>query len=290
MQWYYSEAGTQHGPLTDTVFLEHLRTGRISRSTLVWREGMAAWLPLQEVDTALLPREAMPPILAPPLIPVATDTVCAECGLTFAPDELIVVSGHRICAGCKPAFLQRLQEGAPLTALAAHRGVHRNGKNVVIENGAVMPERCVYCNAPTTWRKRRKFHWNSPWVYLLVFAPLVLIIVALVTRKTMQFDVLLCGEHSQRRKLNLRIWWGLFFGALVGIVGTPLLATQSPFIDDLVVALEIGFIVLFFTSLVLASRAASILTTQQIGRNAGAFRRAGRDYLASLPQWRGGEL
>ncbi len=114
MQWYYAEAGVQHGPLTETEFLERIRSGQITRSSPVWSERMATWLPFHEVEPALLPRETAPAIAPPPIVCTSADNRCIECGLTFAPEDLVQVSGHRVCAGCKPMLVQKLLEGVPV--------------------------------------------------------------------------------------------------------------------------------------------------------------------------------
>jgi len=48
-EWYYGIAGEQHGPVTR----EHLRAlaeqGRLDRGHMVWREGMAHWVPARSV-------------------------------------------------------------------------------------------------------------------------------------------------------------------------------------------------------------------------------------------------
>lgn len=39
---------------------------------------------------------------------------CAECNLTFPKDSLVAHLGIYVCARCKPIFLQKLTEGAPI--------------------------------------------------------------------------------------------------------------------------------------------------------------------------------
>jgi hypothetical protein len=46
---------------------------------------------------------------------------CGECNGTFAKRDLIAHQGVFICARCKPVFLQKLAEGAPI-------GLSRNSK------------------------------------------------------------------------------------------------------------------------------------------------------------------
>jgi len=42
-EWYYAEDDRQRGPVPLATLKEMARTGRITRSTLVWTEGMADW-------------------------------------------------------------------------------------------------------------------------------------------------------------------------------------------------------------------------------------------------------
>ena len=44
--WYYASAGQQLGPVDDAALDNLLRTGVIRLDTLIWREGMAGWQPL----------------------------------------------------------------------------------------------------------------------------------------------------------------------------------------------------------------------------------------------------
>jgi uncharacterized RDD family membrane protein YckC len=124
MNWYYVEQGQQAGPVNDNQLAELLRTGKINADALVWREGMAEWLPFNRVRTDLK-SFAAPPVVAPASASAegSTDTpiqsseaVCAECGKVFPADEMIRHGNARICASCKPIFMQKLAEGAPVLA------------------------------------------------------------------------------------------------------------------------------------------------------------------------------
>lgn len=48
--WYYASAGDYEGPFQEAFIGRKLRAGVISKSTLVWRDGMAEWLPLAETE------------------------------------------------------------------------------------------------------------------------------------------------------------------------------------------------------------------------------------------------
>jgi hypothetical protein len=45
-------------------------------------------------------------------MPAKPDNVCAECSGTFKREDMIAVGEHLVCAKCKPAFIQKLTEGA----------------------------------------------------------------------------------------------------------------------------------------------------------------------------------
>jgi hypothetical protein len=47
--WFYGKDGTQHGPVSDQEIGGLLQSGQIDGTTIIWREGMADWLPLSQV-------------------------------------------------------------------------------------------------------------------------------------------------------------------------------------------------------------------------------------------------
>ncbi len=69
-QWYYADdARHRHGPHSAEELRAHYRQRRIRRDTLVWREGLSEWLPLErvagEVDLDGLPDASLPPPMPP---------------------------------------------------------------------------------------------------------------------------------------------------------------------------------------------------------------------------------
>lgn len=112
--WYYSEDGQQRGPVLETDFESLRRDGKINSETLVWREGMADWRPWREIQPAAgapsMPTDSVPAPAAPadagPLV------ACSQCGRAFAPGEVLRYGHTAVCAACKPAFVQKLKEGA----------------------------------------------------------------------------------------------------------------------------------------------------------------------------------
>jgi uncharacterized RDD family membrane protein YckC len=109
MNWYYVEQGQQAGPLSDEQFDEMVRAGKIQPDTLVWREGMAGWMPCRDVKAGAAVSGATAAATS------ASEAVCVECGKIFPIDETISYGGSRVCANCKPVFLQKLKEGAVIS-------------------------------------------------------------------------------------------------------------------------------------------------------------------------------
>lgn len=111
MEWYYAEANQQRGPVGESEFQRLVDGGTIRDDTLVWRDGMANWLPYRDTRS---PAPASP-ALTPTTASVNGGIICAQCGKAFAPDDVIRLGEAWVCAECKPVFIQRLREGAEVT-------------------------------------------------------------------------------------------------------------------------------------------------------------------------------
>lgn len=47
--WFYGKDNTQHGPVSELEIRTLASSGQIDANTIVWREGMADWLPMKDV-------------------------------------------------------------------------------------------------------------------------------------------------------------------------------------------------------------------------------------------------
>lgn len=64
-QWYLGVDGKQVGPLAQREIQAQVSSGTVTAETLVWRAGMAAWLPLREVpELQAAPGSTPPPLPA----------------------------------------------------------------------------------------------------------------------------------------------------------------------------------------------------------------------------------
>jgi hypothetical protein len=114
MNWYYADSGQQRGPVSEAELLALVQAGRVTGATLVWHEGLPNWQPYELVAPS---PAGLEPALAPPVM-TAQNVVCVECGKTFSTEQAVRLGESWVCAGCKPLFLQRLAEGAPLPSVS----------------------------------------------------------------------------------------------------------------------------------------------------------------------------
>ena len=157
MEWYYAVDNQQQGPVSHQEFKELVKNKTIKSDTLIWREGMAQWQPLAQVikgkptaqpappqaprtdpadasstGSPIAPQQASGPEAtsapdtaaahaAPSVAPRAM-AVCSECGRTFAEEDVIPYGDSRICAACKPVFVQKLREGVGVSGSMEYAG------------------------------------------------------------------------------------------------------------------------------------------------------------------------
>lgn len=70
-QWYYTKVGLKQGPVPESELLQKIRRGEIDGGNLVWKEGMADWLPLSRVPelSGQAPSDASRAAAAPEAFP-----------------------------------------------------------------------------------------------------------------------------------------------------------------------------------------------------------------------------
>ncbi len=113
MNWYYARGDERMGPVDEAQIVALASTGQITPQTLVWREGMADWMPWGRAPQPLtadgLQAGAAHDGSAQSLLGYQP---CAACGRTFLADEMVAYQHILVCGDCKPVFFQRLREGA----------------------------------------------------------------------------------------------------------------------------------------------------------------------------------
>jgi membrane protease subunit (stomatin/prohibitin family) len=64
-QWFLGVGGEQQGPFDADALAAHARAGTLTAATLVWKDGMAAWTPAQDVPELASVLGSVPPPLPP---------------------------------------------------------------------------------------------------------------------------------------------------------------------------------------------------------------------------------
>ena len=123
MSWYYAADNQRIGPVDDTAFRALVAEGKITGETLVWREGMANWIPFSQSDRVASVATAGATSgtgMVPP--GTAGAAPCVECARTFPVDEMVSYEGRYICPQCKPLFFQKVKEGALVPGMHSYAG------------------------------------------------------------------------------------------------------------------------------------------------------------------------
>ncbi len=113
-----------------------------------------------------------------------------------------------------PYASPQTHSGVPLEAELVESSAWRNGNLLIVGHNAVLPPRCVKCNAPTDRpHKRFRMTWYSPLAYLGLLLGLVpFVLIVLLIQRKLVLDVGICEEHRHRRRL----------GIVVGLLGSAM--------------------------------------------------------------------
>lgn len=137
MSWYYADNGKQIGPVTDDEWKILTQSGRISPQTLVWKEGMAEWLPFSQTGFAPTPGVDD---LKKENGPIETG-ICCESGRVFPRSELVEIDGKLVSAEYKHILLQRVREGVQGTGLAEDPEIL--GSRIEAEGWSLSARSCI---------------------------------------------------------------------------------------------------------------------------------------------------
>jgi hypothetical protein len=152
----------------------------------------------------------------------------------------------------------------------------RHGPLLVAKYGAVLPPRCVKCNAPTDGpAKKQLFYWHHPaWLLLILISIFIYLIVALLIRNKAEVTYGLCQEHRQKRNRGVLIGLGILFLSVILFVAA--FAVGEP-------VLILPAMIVFVVALVVMIVKARTLMPTRIENNTANLKGCGEPFLASLP-------
>jgi len=169
-------------------------------------------------------------------------------------------------------------------------GVWRDGKILVMSQGAELPYRCVKTNEPAETFLRRKLSWHPPAIFATILAGvLIYVILAMVLSKKADIRVPISHRIRKRRTMAIIVGWLASLGGVgLTILTCILLAdSQNPAVKDALPFIVIGGIVFVIFSAVFSSSIASIVTPTKITDRHVWLRGVNADYLDLLPEWPG---
>lgn len=215
-----------------------------------------------------------------------TSLKCAQCGLVNFPTDQkckrcsAPLSAHaQSVVGTQQGIV--LQDGyvLPPPPGMGVAGVWRDASKLVMSKDALLPDRCVKCNAPTTGRLKRKLSWHHPAIYLIILvALLIYVIVAMVVRKNATVEIGLCDEHRAKRRRNILITWVL---VAIGVGGFALAIASND-------GTYFGFGALaLLGALIFGLVGVRIVTPAKIDDRFVWLRGVNKEYLDELPMWPG---
>jgi hypothetical protein len=151
--------------------------------------------------------------------------------------------------------------------------LRREGEFVVIPVlGASFPPRCVVCNEPGQHRLRRKLWWHPPGYYALICVGWVIYaIVAMIVRKSADFEIGLCDAHLARRRNAILLGW----------LGVPACIAAGALLIDLAPALATMLFIVSFGLLVTSLVMVRLVSASRI-QDGTAWIKVGRPFLDSL--------
>jgi uncharacterized RDD family membrane protein YckC len=121
MNLYYADEGRQVGPIDKNELQSLIKARKINSQTLVWQPGMEKWEELGFFVRRKTQSDS-PSIQPAPAVTTNKQSVCSECGRAFAEDDMIRFAEVRVCAACKPIFVQKIKEGVTIAGVMEYAG------------------------------------------------------------------------------------------------------------------------------------------------------------------------
>jgi len=182
------------------------------------------------------------------------------------------------CGTCDAAVAIGAVECTACGLSFASTSVFRRGKLLVVPRDTTLPSWCVLCDkraADAT--KKTEFSWHNPWIYVLLLSPLIYVVVALIVRKTMKFQVPLCSEHRRRRS---RLSWA---GGLCFLAAVPVAVALGYALGEEWMAVPIlTGLGMALGGLIVVARGSATIAATHIDQHRGLFRGASEAFLKRL--------
>jgi len=197
-----------------------------------------------------------------------------RCRLSFCR---IVVSFQPMPTETNPYAAPRADVNAGAGGQHIASGAYwRSGPILMTRHAAVLPARCVKCNAALeSPLKKQRFYWHhQAWFALVLLNAIIYIVVALIVRRHADVTYGLCSIHRRRRRRNILL-------AVCAILLS--LALLFVGIANSLPALITSALLVFLMSIVIAIVKGRTLLPVSIDKSGARLKGCGEAFLASLP-------
>ncbi|MDP4611817.1 MAG: GYF domain-containing protein, partial [Opitutales bacterium] len=114
MEWFYEKNGEQHGPITEIDLKGMYGNGELTRSNLVWREGMADWTAFGAVFEL---EEGAPQKSASTIVPRSQRTQRGNSCGELRADAWDALSGNWLMAALVIFLMQVVMQASSMAAI-----------------------------------------------------------------------------------------------------------------------------------------------------------------------------
>lgn len=157
--------------------------------------------------------------------------------------------------------------------------IWRKKSQLVMTKQAVLPYRCVKCNARADTLLKRNLRWHHPALYLVALVgALFYVILAMVISKSATVNVGLCKDHASARKRDLVITWALVLLSFACFY----LAAVAEDVNLLLVG-----VVMLLGSAIYGVVKTRVVAPQKIDDHFVWLSGVNGNYLDEFPEWRG---
>ena len=164
----------------------------------------------------------------------------------------------------------------------ANDGVWQDGPLVVMTKTATLPDRCLKCNAPATYRLKRNLSWHPQWYYLIVlYNVIIYLIVALCVRWTAKVTYPLCTEHRRRRRNAILVGWLTF------LLGWPVIVVGVTTLGDYGWVGLLAGVALILFGLIYGVNRSQVVSVKRINKHLVWLAKVNPDFRESLPPFPG---
>ncbi len=161
---------------------------------------------------------------------------------------------------------------------------------LVLQQGATLPNSCVKTGDPASHWVKRKFYWHHPAIYLAILGGLLIyVILVLVLRKTMVVQVPLSEEVFRKRRRRMFVCGSVMLICVLGI-GLSIfgIATLPPgahkYAAPSLFFLALGSFLTLLVTAIVQSKVLSILTPKKMTDVHGWFSGCHSNFLRQIEE------